>query len=127
MQCRECQQPFSSAAPDLALLKRLSAPPPTRCSRCRLQRRLAFWPFGRFYQRPDSLTGKPLVSVLSDQARFPVTDRNNWYSDSWEAPKLSVNFDRPFFEQFKELQERTPHFHMLGDDKNVNCDYADDV
>ncbi len=125
--CSQCQQPFFVTEQDQAFYQRIGVPTPTKCPNCRLKLRLAFWPFGRFHQRADSLTGKPLISVFSSTARFPVTDRNNWYSDTWEAPSKTFDVRRPFFDQLKELQEVTPHFHMLGDDKNVNCDYCDDV
>lgn len=127
-QCLECQKPFDCPSEELEFLKRFDVSTLNRCAWCRLRRRLAFWPFvGTFHQRTDSLTGKPLISVFSPQARFPVTDRKNWYSDRFEAPAKKVDLTQSFLQQLKVLQEETPHFHMLGDDKNVNCDYGDDV
>lgn len=67
-----------------------------------------------------------MISIFPSEVRFPVYKTNNWYSDKWEPPFLEYEPSRPFFDQFYELQKKTPRSHQFGAN-NTNCDYSDDV
>ena len=107
-------------------MRKYKIPPPDFCFFCRTQNRLAFWPFGKFHNRQCDLTGEKIISIFPSSARFPVYKNKNWYSDKWEPPFLNYNSSAPFFNQFYELQKKTPHPHQFGRE-NLNCDYSDDV
>ena len=125
-QCQRCQHEFTVADKDLEFYRKIKVPSPKWCPQCRMQKKLAFWPFGKFHLRECDLDGSKIVSILSKKTRFPVYKASNWFSDKWEAPQIEFSPQKDFFEQFRDLQERTPHPHQLGI-KNVNCDYSDDV
>lgn len=68
-----------------------------------------------------------MITTFPPSTPFPVYKRSHWYSDKWQAPEMAVDLNRSFFSQLKELQNQTPHFQMLGDDKSINSDFCDDV
>lgn len=49
-----------------------------------------------------------------------------FYGDKWKEFSLDFDFNRSFFSQLQELQEKSPRPHMLGIN-NENCDYSDDT
>ncbi|MFH1536661.1 MAG: hypothetical protein ABID45_01590 [Patescibacteria group bacterium] len=125
--CETCQKEFEITGLEKKFLDRFKVPDPQSCPECRNMIRLAFWNYGDFFKRKCDLTGETIISTIPETARFPVYKRDAWFSDNWEAPKQDIDWDQPFMDQLIELQEKTPHFHMMGDEKNVNCDYCDDV
>jgi hypothetical protein len=124
--CQQCQKDFEIPDRDQAFYDRKKMPEPKNCSRCRRQRRLAFWPFGVLQKRKCDFSGETIISTYSPEARFPVYKRKYWFSDDWEAPEMEIDWGRSFMDQLYELQSQTPHFHQFGK-QNENCDYADDV
>lgn len=56
---------------------------------------------------------------------FPVYCRDCFYGDKWDATSYGkeMDFSRPFFEQFKELMNKTPRIAMVGTNK-INSDYT---
>ena len=127
MTCHICKKKFDITKKEREFLNRFKVPDPEKCPECRNRLRLAFWNYGDFFVRKCDLTGETIISTIPDNARFPVYKRDAWFGDKWEAPEQEIDWERPFMDQLLELQAKTPHFHMLGDDKNVNCDYCDDV
>ncbi|MBU0670947.1 MAG: hypothetical protein ABH835_02900 [Patescibacteria group bacterium] len=127
MNCQTCQKEFNITKREQGFLDRFKVPDPTDCPDCRNMKRLAFWNYGDFFSRKCDLTGETIISTIPEDARFPVYRRDAWFGDAWEAPEQEIDRDRPFIDQLLELQDKTPHFHMLGDEKNVNCDFCDDV
>ncbi|OGZ98535.1 MAG: hypothetical protein A3C07_01130 [Candidatus Sungbacteria bacterium RIFCSPHIGHO2_02_FULL_47_11] len=124
--CQNCKQNFVIETEDFAFYEKIKVPPPTWCPECRLIRRLAFWPFGKFHKRQCDLTGENIISIYPPKTRFPVYKNANWYSDKWEPPIMEYDPGRPFMDQMYELQTKTPRPHLYGTN-NVNCDYSDDV
>ena len=59
------------------------------------------------------------------QSPSKIYDRKIWYSDKWDPTEYGKEYDfnRPFFEQFKELIEAVPKPHNLSVN-SVNCDYC---
>ncbi|HLC82807.1 MAG TPA: hypothetical protein VJI69_03185 [Bacteroidia bacterium] len=100
---------------------------PTICVQCRWKQHMAFWPFGKFRIGKSDLSGEKLITVLPENPRYPIYTSKEWYSDAWDAFDYGQDYDptRPFFEQLKELQQKTPHPHQQGA-QNVDCDWCDD-
>jgi len=66
--------------------------------------------------------------MYPSDAPFPVYCNPCWWSDKWEATDYAqeYNFFRPFFEQFQELQNKVPRFH-LWQRNAINSDYSNNV
>ncbi|MFH0928170.1 MAG: hypothetical protein V1821_01715, partial [bacterium] len=127
MKCNACKTNFEVSKEESRLLRRLGVPDPTLCRSCRVKERLAFRPYGNFYRRKCDLTGEAIISTFSPATTFPVYKRTAWYGDGWKPGEMEFDASKSFIEQFKTLQDKTPHFHLLGDEKSVNCDYCDDT
>lgn len=125
-QCQNCKNQFIIEPEDFAFYELMGVPAPEICPHCRLQHRLAFWPFGKFHKRTCDLSGERIISVYPPKTKFPVYKNINWYSDKWEPPFLTYDSARLFFDQLYELQGKTPRPHQYGM-QNTNCDWSDDV
>lgn len=125
-QCQTCKKDFTIVPDDFAFYESIKVPPPVDCPQCRNQRRIAFWPFGKFNKRTCDLSGERIISIYPATTPFPVYKNAEWYSDKWQAPALAYDPARPFFEQFRELQKKVPRPHQFGT-QNTACDWCDDV
>lgn len=126
--CQSCKQNFTIELDDFAYYERLDIPPSDLCPYCRWKNLLAFWIFGRFRIAKSALSGKNIITVFPESVKFPLYDHKEWISDSWDPLLYGQDYkaDKPFFEQFAELQASVPHPHSSGLN-NFNCDWSDDV
>ncbi|MFC1751236.1 hypothetical protein ACFL2V_20840 [Pseudomonadota bacterium] len=78
----------------------------------------------KLYTRKCDLTGQDIISAYDLNTPFPVYNNKDWWGDKWEALDFGrdFDFDRPFFEQFKELQDVVPREGTTVFN-SVNCDY----
>lgn len=90
----------------------------------RLQKLGAFYPQWALHSRACDATGKPLISAFSDDCPYPVWERKLWYDRS-DPPKATIDFDRPFFDQARDLFFQCPIPHIFQS-KCENCEYTDD-
>jgi hypothetical protein len=138
--CRYCQQQFEISDADLKFYDRISPvfagkkygiPAPTFCHDCRQQRRLAFRNERKLYHRKCDLSGKQIISNYAPESIFPVYEFSTWWSDAWD-PKIygqEFGFQKPFFEQFRLLQEKVPQLALsVWNSENSNyCNYVGNV
>ncbi len=132
-QCRACSQAFIIAPEDLAFYKRVSPtfggktlliPPPTLCPLCRMRRRFVWRAELHLFKRKSDLTGKPILSYFPQNAPCKVFTTDEWWSDAWSPfdSGRAFDFNRPFFDQFRELLADTP-VPALSVSSVENCDY----
>lgn len=55
------------------------------------------------------LCKKPILSMWGERPTFPVYCNPCYNSDKYEPAQMDLDLDRPFFDQFKELEDKTPH------------------
>lgn len=132
--CRQCSKQFEIPEEDLQYYKSLSQtyagqifemPAPTLCFSCRHQKRLAFRNEMYLYHRKCDLSGKQVISMYSMDKPYKIFDQHVWHSDDWDPLDYGrdVDFDRPFFEQLKELQLEVPRI-ALNNFQPENSDYC---
>lgn len=121
--CQNCKIDFTIHSDDFSFYEKIKVPAPTWCAQCRQQRRLAWRNEKTLYRRPCDATGKSIVSIYSPDSPYKVYDIKEWWGDSWDAKDYAqdVDFNRPFFEQFQELQIKVPRIALL----NKNCVNSD--
>jgi len=126
--CEKCKNNFTIEPDDFSLYQKMDLPPAILCPLCRTKYLLAFWVNGRFRITNSALSGKRIITVIPETAPFPVCERSEFVSDTWDPLTYGKEYDssRPFIEQVVELQSKVPHPHQVGV-KNINCDWADDV
>ncbi|KKW16789.1 MAG: hypothetical protein UY56_C0012G0003 [Parcubacteria group bacterium GW2011_GWA1_50_14] len=127
-QCESCKRKLTIEPEDSVFYERFGIPAPDECPRCIWRRLLAFWVFGKFRKTKSALSGKTIITTFGEEIKFPLYDRTEWVSDSWDPMQYGKEYDlsRPFFEQFKELQDRVPHPQQSGTN-NFSSDWCDDV
>ncbi|MFA5076667.1 MAG: hypothetical protein WC480_04620 [Patescibacteria group bacterium] len=125
--CKNCNQNFTITDQARQFYHKIDVPEPVICADCRRQQLLAFWPFGQFYSRKCDKTGENIISTFPPQAHFPVYKKENWLKDDWQPSEVDLNLEQSFLKQLSELQKKSPHYHMLTDGTNFNCDYCDDI
>jgi hypothetical protein len=94
------------------------------CPDCRRQRRLLFRNERTLYRGNCDLCKKSFISTFPANAPFPVYCSDCWWSDNWDPLEYGRDFDfnRPFFEQFKELNLAVPKPGTFIY-RCENCDY----
>lgn len=133
-QCAQCGSSFEITQSDLTFYdavspiigeKKFAIPPPTHCPDCRQQRRLAFRNERQLYHRTCDLTGKSIITNFGPHTGMKVYDQHEWWTNKWDSLEYGrdVNFSRPFFEQFAELQREVPQL-SLSVWNSENADYC---
>lgn len=113
--CTKCGEQFQITDRETKYYKTNDLPNPTQCPECRLIRRLQERNARKLYYRKCDLSGKTILSMYHQNQPFPVYNQALWWGDSWNALDYGMDFDfsRPFFDQFKELKNRVPHFSVF--------------
>ncbi|PIR61237.1 MAG: hypothetical protein COU68_00480, partial [Candidatus Pacebacteria bacterium CG10_big_fil_rev_8_21_14_0_10_45_6] len=124
-QCQNCQLEFTIAPEDFDFYKKIDVPAPTQCPDCRQRRRSAWRNERVLYRRNCDLCGKSTVTIYSQNKPFKVYCPPCWWGDGWETADVGRDFDfnRPFFEQWQELQLSVPRIALLTKN-SVNSDYT---
>ncbi len=129
--CQNCKNDFRIETEDFNFYKKIEVPVPTFCPDCRLQRRLAWRNDLSFYNRECDKCNNKIISLYHPEKSLTVYCNKCWWGDGWDPKSYgqNVDFSRPFFEQFRELQNKVPLLSMINDDGvgSVNCEYTQNV
>lgn len=109
-QCQNCKQEFTIEPEDFNFYEKIKVPPPTFCPDCRAIRRLIFWNQNNLFKKTEDKEGKKVFSTYPEEANIKIYDHDYWWSDSWNPMDygLDADFEKPFFEQLKELNYSVP-------------------
>ncbi len=126
--CTSCNENFEITDKELLMYEKVNLVVPSICVQCRWKHHMAFWPFGKFRTGNSDLSGDRLITLLPENARYPIYTSKEWWSDAWDPMDYGQEYDptRSFFEQLKELQEKVPRPHQQGA-QNTDCDWSDDA
>ena len=127
-QCNQCQSSFEITDKDREFYQKMDVSEPTLCSECRMQRRMTWRNERSLFKRKCDLSGRPIISIYDKDVPFPVFGVDEWWSDGWDPFKYGRDFDfnRPFFQQFYELQQSVPHMGFIQS-KIENSEYTNCV
>ena len=130
--CQNCKSDFIIEPEDFNFYEKIKVPPPTFCPECRKQRRLTWRNDIILYSRSCDLCEKSILSIYSPDSGLTVYCVKCWWSDKWDPKEYGKDYDfsKPFFEQFRELQQRVPIIALANDDGlisgSINCEYTQD-
>ena len=126
--CQNCKGKFTIEPDDFNFYEKIKVPPPTFCSYCRLQRRIAFFNDRTLFKRKCEKCAKDIISMYSPDGPYKVFCQicYNNRNDSMEYG-FNYNFSQTFFEQFFNLFEKVPKRHLVYKNSNENCEYANHV
>ncbi len=101
---------YDMLSPVLAWEK-ITIPFPTLCPRERQIRRMVWRNYDQLYRNTCAITGKEIVSTYKPGTPYKVASLDSWWSDSWNPCDYGrdVDFSRPFFSQFQELDQAVIH------------------
>ena len=88
-------------------------------------RRFVFRNGHSLYKRKCDLCGVSAVSRISPDKAYKMYCQKCWWSDKWDTLEYGRDYDfnRPFFEQFKELLLATPHISVFNTN-TVNSEWV---
>ncbi len=128
--CQNCKNDFIIESDDFSFYEKMKVPAPTFCPECRNQRRLSWRNDTFLYSRNCGLCQKSVVTIYSKESNINVYCNKCWWGDNWDPMQYGqdYDFDRPFFEQFKEFITKVPHLALVNDNGtgSVNCEYTQD-
>ena len=103
---------------------------PTLCPEERARRRFCFRNIRKLYKAKCDYTGEDIISMHDPiTSPFPIYKNNIWAGDKWDPKEYEKDFDfnKPFFEQFLELQNAIPHQALSITEEKENSDYCNGV
>ncbi len=123
MKCSACGNNFEYFAGELEIYKKFDAKTPDKCPFCRRARHLIFRNEKNLFYNKSCLSGKKVISLYPQSTPFKIVDQDEWWSDKFDATIYARDFDfnKPFFEQYKELQREVPRWSRIF----VNCENSD--
>lgn len=110
--CNQTGKTFTITEAEKAFLESKGIPLPNLSPIARLRRLFAFRNEWILFERKCDKTGNSMISSYRPDAPFPVYDKDIWLAaDSFDARDYGqpYDFNRPFFEQWHELNLRVPH------------------
>jgi len=123
--CQNCKKDFTIEPDDFSFYEKIKVPSPTFCPECRLIRRLANREERSFFKDICDLCGKDIVSLFSPESNLKVYCSPCWWSDSWDGTQYGKDYDfsKPFFQQFRELQQIVPN-QATNSRNSTNCEFS---
>lgn len=126
--CAQCHKNFLIRDQDRDFYTMMKSPLPLYCPDCRVMRRLAFRNERTLYKRTCDLCQKEIISVYPIDTSFPVYCHTCWWSDKWNPHDFALDYDanKPFLEQFKDLQSTIPRIALLVVN-SINSEYTNNA
>jgi len=123
--CQNCKKKFVIEPEDFEFYQKIGVPEPTFCPDCRTQRRFSFWNLSELYKRKCDFSNKDIISIYHPDSPFKIYHSKIWWSDKWDPMEYGRDYDfnRPFFEQFRQLMLDVPRPHNFNLN-SVNCSYC---
>lgn len=91
-----------------------------------LRHLMAWYPNKKFYKNISAKSGKEILTVYPPTTHCPLYTHEEWNSDNYDSGSLEINFNEPFFDQFKKLQSLAPVVNFLSN-LQENSEYCNDV
>lgn len=125
--CQTCNKEFEIEKEELVFYEKIQVPIPRFCPDCRLRERMVFRNERTLYKRKTDVPGRDeeIISIFSPDSDQIAYDAKTWWGDSWEGTNYaeSIDWDKPFFEQLKNLWRKVPDM-ALANINGVNSDYC---
>ena len=128
--CQNCKKDFVIEQEDFNFYEKIKVPAPTWCPECRMIRRTSSGNgYSLFYRNCDKC-GKRTLSMYHPDQKISVYCQPCWWADDWDGSEYAMDYDpeRPFFEQLKELSEKSPYAILESTYATLkNCEYSNSI
>jgi hypothetical protein len=125
--CQTCQAKFSVTDIDQKFFKKFDVPESENCPDCRQQLRLLQVNHSNLFKRRCDGSNKEVISNFAPDSPFKVYSQEYWLSDEYDPKEYAqdVDFNRPFFDQLKELSDKIPRPALFSDYiRDENSEYT---
>ena len=126
--CVETGSSFKISDWEQSFLKKMGFPVSKVSHEYALRRRLAFRNERKVYKNTCALSGEPIISIYSPDKPYKVYSQDAWWGDSWNPKDYGRDYDfnRPFFDQFKDLEDSVPHLSLcnIKGDNSAYCHFT---
>ncbi|MDD5464470.1 MAG: zinc-ribbon domain containing protein [Candidatus Moranbacteria bacterium] len=114
-ECKKCGVDFEITDEDQVFYKKMDVIAPSLCPDCRNNLRISFRNFYRLYVRKSDMSGETIISMYPEKTPYTVYSSEEWHGDKWDPMEYGteIDFGRPFFEQWRELQIKVPRAALL--------------
>ena len=123
--CQNCHTNFVIVPDDFSFYEKIKVPTPTFCPACRYKRRIIWRNVHNLFRGKDAINGKDIFMGIPPESGIPVYELSYWNSDNWDALEYGkgYNFEKTFFEQFRELFYSVP-FPSKSMQRCIDSDYS---
>ncbi|HLD32658.1 MAG TPA: hypothetical protein VJB10_03660 [Candidatus Peribacteraceae bacterium] len=123
MTCKVCGTKYSLSEGETKNYAKFGYDPPSLCFVCAQKQRVCFRNGRTLYRRKCDSSGETIVSMYAPDSPYTIYKQDIWWSDQWDPLTYGKEYDfnRPFFEQFKELSLQSPHSALT----NINPDNSE--
>ena len=124
--CRFSGEKFFARPDDIEFYKKARVPLPTLSPIERARRKVAFYNSYNLFKGTSAFSQKSLISEYPPNTFFKIYEHQIWFGEGWEPFDYAVEYqpDKTFFEQFRELQLKTPRPNLRVDATNINSDFT---
>jgi len=122
--CTITNQDFEISDKEIAMCKQLDVPLPNMCQEERIRTLMSTRNEWKLYRRKCDFTAGEIISAYPPDTSFTIYTNEVWWGNEWDATTYGRDYDfnRPFFEQFAELQKVVPREGTTVF-SSENCDY----
>jgi hypothetical protein len=115
--CEITGEKFDVSDREISLCEHFGVPLPDTNRQERLRLLMANRNEWKLYRRKCDFSGDEIISAYPPDSPFKVYKNEVWWGSDWDAMEYGRDFDfnRPFFEQFKELQKDVPRVYQCED------------
>lgn len=105
--------------------EKLDLPFPTLHPQERQIRRMIWRNYDQLYKNICAITGQQVITTYRPNTSYQVITSEQWWSDAWNPADFGkkIDFDRPFFDQFYELDQNVYHL-PISFSKSTNSAYT---
>jgi len=127
--CQNCKNDFMIESDDFSFYEKMKVPAPTFCPHCRFVRRMIWRNERSLHKRKCDMCQKNIISMYDDKVIFPVYCPECYQSDKWEGSQYAQNYDfsKSFFEQWRDLFNKTPKQSRLLYGQCLDCEFTNFV
>jgi len=128
--CQNCNKEFVIETNDFSYYEKIKAPAPTWCPKCRAIRRMNSGNAYSLFYRNCAKCGKRTLSMYHPDQKITTYCQPCWWADDWDGSEYAMDYDpkRSFFEQLKELSEKTPYAVLESTYSTLkNCEYSNSI
>lgn len=128
--CQNCKKDFIIDSRDSLFYEKIQVPPPTFCPDCRLERRLTYANFSKFYKRSCDSCGKITICIHPEDRSYKMYCNPCWWKDNWDGTEYGMDYDHSkyFFDQLLELKNKSIFMALETlTPSNVNTEYTNNA